>query len=450
MIAAHRGCGAKSGREGGERPVLVPARYRPPDGYLYCPSCMAMFRSPVLRCPRDGTIPCRTPADPLAGTVIDDRYVLEDMIGAGATSVVYRAHHARLSRWFAIKMLYGEVAADPLMRMRFCLEAEAGSLLSHPNVVSVVNVGHTVHHLPYLVMEYVRGEDLSTLLAREAPLDPNRVVSLSRQLCRGLGHAHRAGLVHRDFKPANVAVTVTDEGRPLLRILDFGLTISERHGDSLDGSVVREPGWVVGTPIYLSPEQACDDPVDHRADLFALGVVMYEMLAGRPPFGGNPTEITDANVSKRPPALSERNPLVEVSPALEGLVFRLLAKRPDDRPQSADEVIRALDLLRARGALAQRRQIVCRSAPAARSDPVSHPGIDPANDDEATWGVRHDGHITTRMSPLQASNHTKGASAADHHAAGADPVPESLDSPAPPCPAVPPHPASTLTPRSHP
>src|SRR5690606_34544375 len=139
----------------------------------------------------------------------------------------------------------------------------------------------TERGLLYLAMDYVDGETLATLIRREGPLAERRVIALARQMCRGLGHAHRAGLVHRDFKPANVAVATGDDGGELVRVLDFGLAISERDGDR--AARLTEHGLVVGTPIYISPEQAKDHPVDHRADLFALGVVMYEMLAGMPP-----------------------------------------------------------------------------------------------------------------------------------------------------------------------
>ena len=168
------------------------------------------------------------------------------------------------------------------------------------------------------------------------------MVDLARQMARGLGHAHRAGLVHRDFKPANVAATHGEDGRELVRILDFGLAIAE--GDGRIGRLT-EHGLVVGTPIYISPEQARDQVVDHRADLFALGVVMYEMLAGKPPFEGTSHEIARSNVTTTPPPIAQRNPAVRVSPELEAVIMKLMAKRPADRLQTADDVIAALGQL---------------------------------------------------------------------------------------------------------
>jgi hypothetical protein len=301
---------------------------------------MVSFRSQHTCCPRDGAHLVRSADDPLIGTTVADRYVIEALVGEGAMGLVYRAHHARLSRLFAVKLMFGDVAADPAMRMRFAQEADVASRLCHPNVVSVVDFGRSQRGLAYLAMDYVDGETLASLIRREAPLAEHRVIALAQQMCRGLGHAHRAGLVHRDFKPANVALAAGDDGSQLARILDFGLAISEREGDRV--ARLTEHGLVVGTPIYISPEQAKDQPVDHRADLFALGVVMYEMLTGMTPFDGSGAEIARANVQQKPPPLGERNPSVRVTPELEAIVYRLLEKRAADRFQDAEAAIEAL------------------------------------------------------------------------------------------------------------
>ncbi len=291
---------------------------------------------------RDGVPLIRTADDPLIGTTLAERYVIEALVGEGAMGLVYRAHHARLSRLFALKLMFGDVAADPSMRLRFAHEADAASRMSHPNVVSVLDFGKTEGGLLYLAMEYAEGQTLAAVIRREGPLPEARVVNLARQMARGLGHAHRAGLVHRDFKPANVAAGYGEDGRELVRILDFGLAIAE--GDGRIGRLT-EHGLVVGTPIYISPEQARDQQVDHRADLFALGVVMYEMLAGKPPFEGTSHEIARANVTTAPPPIAQRNPNVRVSPELEAVIMKLMAKRAGDRFQSADDVIAALGQL---------------------------------------------------------------------------------------------------------
>ncbi len=318
-----------------------PGEKREPGARLRCPTCLVPFRSTFTRCPRDGATLVWSVDDPLIGTTFADRYVIEALVGEGAMGLVYRAHHARLSRLFALKLMFGDVAAEAAMRMRFAQEADSASRFCHPNVVSVVDFGRTERGILYLAMEYVDGETLASIIRRQGALDEHRVVALARQLALGLGHAHHAGLVHRDFKPANIAIAVGDDGGEQARVLDLGLAISEREGDRIGR--LTEHGLVVGTPIYIAPEQAKDQPVDHRADLFALGVVMYEMLTGKTPFEGSGAEIARANVQLKPPALSARNPQVRVTPELEAIVFKLLEKRAADRYQSAEELIASLD-----------------------------------------------------------------------------------------------------------
>ncbi len=191
-------------------------------------------------------------------------------------------------------------------------------------------------------MDFIDGEGLGDLIARHAPLDPLHVIGLSRQLAQGLAHAHRRGLVHRDFKPNNVILEWHEDAPPMPRILDFGLAISTRERDDVPGRLT-EMGYILGTPIYIAPEQVLDHTVDHRADLFALGVVMYEMLAGVPPFDGRPVEIAHKNVIHPVPSIAQRSPGVAVPPELEKVVRRLLEKTPDKRFATAEELCAALD-----------------------------------------------------------------------------------------------------------
>jgi serine/threonine-protein kinase len=317
---------------------------QPFEKKLRCPVCLAVFRTGYACCPVDGAElgEWMADSDPLVGGQIAGRYVLEELVGQGSMGLIYRARHVHLPRTFAIKILFGDLVADPRMRIRFAQEAALASRLGHPNVVTVVDFGRSDSGLLYLVMDYVEGEALSELIEREAPLDQARVCRLTRQLAEGLGHAHEHGLVHRDFKPGNVVLEVREEGEHAPRILDFGLAISTRERDEEPGRLT-EFGFIVGTPIYIAPEQALDRAVDHRADLFALGVVMYEMLAGMPPFDGRPVEIAHKNVHYPAPPIGERSPGVEVAPALERIVRRLLEKSPDRRFSSAAELCDALD-----------------------------------------------------------------------------------------------------------
>ncbi len=308
---------------------------------LRCPECLAVFRSAFTFCPADGATLIQCVEEPLLGATIADRYVLQELIGEGAMGLVYRADHVRLPRPFAIKVLFGDLASDARMRLRFAQEASAACRLNHPNVVTVVDFGKSERGLLYLVMDYVDGETLSELIAREAPLTERRVIELSRQLCEGLAHAHANGIVHRDFKPDNVVLEPREGASAMPRILDFGLAITS-NDDVFDGRLTQH-GWVVGTPAYLSPEQARDEEVDQRSDLYALGVVMYEMLAGVAPFEGNAMEVAHRNMLEPVPPIRTRNPDVHVSAELERVVRRLLEKDPEARFATAEEAIAALD-----------------------------------------------------------------------------------------------------------
>src|SRR5690606_13735218 len=226
-----------------------------PSGRLRCPACMAVLRTAYACCPLDGA-PLKPGVDePHLCATNADRYDLEELIGEDALRLGSHPRHVLLPRSFANKVLFGDLAADPIMRLPFAQEAAAASQLAHPNVVSVVDFGKSERGLLHLVMDFVEGEQLSELIAREAPLSPQRVAELGRALATGLAHAHGHGLVHRDFKPDNVVLEPRDDVGLVPRILDFGLAISARGGDEFAGRLTQD-GIVVGTPIYISPEQA--------------------------------------------------------------------------------------------------------------------------------------------------------------------------------------------------
>ncbi len=306
-----------------------------------CTQCRAIYRADFARCPTDGALLELRTDDPLIGVTVGEHYVIDGLVGEGGMGRVYRAHHTRLNRRnFAIKILLGDLAATIATRMRFAQEADAASRLDHPNVVPVVDFGKTHTGLMFLAMELVTGRTLGSLIEQEAPLAPDRVIALARQMCSGLAHAHSRELVHRDFKPDNVMVVET-EGGEVPRILDFGLAITPDEEQSARLTTV---GIALGTPTYASPEQTHGDNVDARADLFALGVTMYEMLCGKTPHDGTAVEVIRLNARAAPPPLASKANVV-VPAALEALVFRLLARKPEDRFDSATAVIAALDAL---------------------------------------------------------------------------------------------------------
>ena len=283
-------------------------------------------------------------SDSLIGTVIASRYRVEARIGKGATGKVYRARHVKLGRLFAIKVLHPRLLDHETTRRRFAREAELAGALHHPNVVGMVDVGETAGGLHYLVMEYAPGDSLYDLIVQGAPLPGDRVIAIVRQLCDGLEHAHGHGLIHRDFKPENVIVVRDREG-DRLKIVDFGVAILRDEAASSSAGRLTTAGVVVGTPDYMAPEQALGRAIDHRADLFALGVMCFEMLTGRPPFDGDGVDIARANVTQETPAMSDRAPGVEVDPLLEAFTEELMMKSPDDRPASAAEARALLDLI---------------------------------------------------------------------------------------------------------
>jgi serine/threonine-protein kinase len=305
-----------------------------------CPKCLSVFRSGFPRCPLDGSVLQTLTSDPLIGFVLADRYVIENLIGEGGMGRVYRARHIRMSRKFAIKVLFGDLSADGKARSRFSREAEASSRLSHPNVVSVVDFGETEEGLLYLVMDHIEGEELHRIVGKQAPFGTARTLNLLRQLARGLGHAHERGLVHRDFKTENVLIT-RDGDDEIARIVDFGIAVVAEM--KVPDQRLTTEGMVLGTPAYMSPEQSTGEEIDQRSDLFSLGVMIYEMLCGRLPFDGTPIAMAKANLAARVPAITERVPGLRVDGRLESIAQRLMAKEAADRFQSAADLLAHID-----------------------------------------------------------------------------------------------------------
>ena len=283
--------------------------------------------------------------DKLIGEVLANRYQIESRLGEGAMGAVYRAKHVKVGRAFAVKVLHSRLLLDNKVLQRFEREAELAGRLRHPNVIGVVDVGETNDGMRYMVMDFAEGPDLATLLG-ESPFTPQRVITLTRQLLEGLYHAHEAGLIHRDFKPENVIVERDSHKAEVPRIVDFGIAILREGGESSDSpGRLTTNGLVLGTPHYMAPEQAVADPIDHRIDLFALGIMVYEMLCGKLPFDGSGAEVARANLLLDPPLISERVPYLEVDPLLEAFARRLMAKKRDLRPATAKVARELLDLI---------------------------------------------------------------------------------------------------------
>jgi serine/threonine-protein kinase len=277
------------------------------------------------------------------GSVIASKYLVEARLGHGGMGAVFRAKHLELGRTFAIKVLHPSLVENATLLARFRREAELAGRLRHEHVVSVVDLGVTDANEQYLVMEYAPGTTLGTLL-EAGPMPEARVLEIARQLCDGLQHAHDAGLIHRDFKPDNVIIETMLDGRESARIVDFGVAILRDNARDVDHERLTTKGIVVGTPRYMAPEHARGVAVDHRADLFSLGLLLYELLAGKPPFEGTGADVARANVHLPTPLIGMRAPGVRVEPVLEAIVHKLLSKDPDDRLPSARAVRELLDL----------------------------------------------------------------------------------------------------------
>src|SRR5687768_11528880 len=223
-------------------------------GELGCPDCFAMFHAVFSRCPFDSTVLESGVHDRLLGHILNGRYILQELVGVGSVGRVYKARHVRLDRTYAIKILFGEFAANPKTRTRFLREATAASRLLHPNLLSVLDVGETERGLVYMVMDFVAGEDLHHVLVREAPLPRRRSADLIRQIARGLSYAHERGVIHRDLKCENVMIS-RSEGEEIARVVDFGIALTEEALEP--GQRLTTAGTVLGTPAYMSPEQLC-------------------------------------------------------------------------------------------------------------------------------------------------------------------------------------------------
>ena len=317
-------------------------------------------------------------ADPkaLEGRVLANRYRLESHLGRGAMGDVYRAKHLKISRTFAVKVLLPELVKDPKVLARFEREAELAGRLRHRNVTSVIDVGET-DGTRYLVMDFADGQDLGALMNAQ-PVEPARAVALLRQILDGLEHAHAHDVVHRDLKPENVIVETAGDDE-VARIVDFGVAIL-RDGAAGDGERLTTGGLVIGTPHYMAPELATGKAFDHRVDLFALGVIFYEMLTGVMPYEGTGVDVAMANIKVATPPMSLRAPQVTVDPLLEALTRKLMEKKVDARPKSAKDVKALLELIttdREAAAAALGVDLPPRPAPASTPPPLAFAALVP-------------------------------------------------------------------------
>lgn len=288
-------------------------------------------------------------SDPLLGRVIAGRFQILSLIARGGMGKVYKAEQAPLGRICAIKILNPNYTgdADPEFHRRFFREASITSRITHPNSVTIFDYGKTDDDVYYMAMEYLSGQTLHHTIRHVGPMPEERVGRISQQICRALREAHALGVIHRDLKPANIFLTRHGDDEDFVKVLDFGLV---KHITELPEEQLTQTGLFMGSPKYMAPEQIQSGHVDARTDVYALGIMMYEMLAGKVPFErATSVNILMAHVGEPPPPMRQVNPDLVCSPAFEELVMRCIAKDPIDRFSTMDELLQAIK--RAHGGL---------------------------------------------------------------------------------------------------
>jgi len=296
----------------------------------YCTSCELAYLDEEV-CPVDGSrlVPIDSVEGRALGRVLDERYILRERIGSGAAGTVYRGTEISTGRDVAIKILTDGETGGQAVR-RFLREAKLMTRVAHPNIVSILEVGQTPDDVFYLVMELLSGRSLDRVLAQEGPLAPDRVTRIALQICHALAQAHSLSVVHRDLKPQNVLLLDESIGRDLVKVVDFG--IAKSLSNTTMTATLTGPGGFVGTPLFMAPEMLLGNEVDHRADLYSLGALLYQLSTGRLPLE-----------APSMPALAFALATVEPVPAgaygvpdpLARVIMSLLAKDPMARPADA-------------------------------------------------------------------------------------------------------------------
>ena len=318
-----------------------------------CPACRVDYGGGEVFCPVDATrlvttsqmsISPLNPDDPLVGAVLAGRYVVKGRIGEGGMGLVYEGLHRDIDKRVAIKVLRDDLSRRPEVVARFRQEARSASRIGHENIVDISDFGETTRGASYFIMEFLDGEDLGNVLGREVTVDADRACAIVLQCCRALSATHAKGIVHRDIKPENIFLIRRDGVDDFVKIVDFGIAkMSDIETDGAPGRKLTKTGMIFGTPEYMSPEQAAGQELDHRVDVYALGIILYECLAGRVPFEGDTfmAVLTQHLFAELPPIV-ELNPNAEVSRELELVIRKALAKDPDDRYRDTEELAEAV------------------------------------------------------------------------------------------------------------
>lgn len=293
-----------------------------------CPKCGSTSATTGTSCPKDGEKLVLS-SDPLVGKEFAERYDITEQLGFGGTSIVYKARHKFMNNDVAIKILHAKLMPDLTSMKRFRQEAQVTSLFNHPNIVNAFDFGITPEGQVFLIMSYLEGPSLAKVIKDDGSIPLPRAINIFMQLCDALDYAHKKDVVHRDLKPANIILTVQD-GLELVKVVDFGIAklVAGKN------SALTQAGQVFGSPVYMSPEQCSDDPLDARSDIYSFGCVMFECLTGLPPFcGSTASETIRLQMFETAPAMSECTDR-QIPAKLEELIGKCLQKNPNDRPQT--------------------------------------------------------------------------------------------------------------------
>src|SRR6266550_2441865 len=303
-----------------------------------CPTCRSCFPDEILHCPDDGAA---TTTSISGEPILDGRYQLEKRLGQGGMGVVYKARHIFLKTAHAIKIILPDlVGNDPNLVTRFRQEALAAAAIRHQNIIAVTDFGVVRGTMPFLVMEFVQGRSLQEIMAEEGAMPPMRAFELIQPICAGIAAAHRQKIVHRDLKPLNVMIQQNVPVSEGAKILDFGLA-KIKSGELLGSFIAAQTTGLMGSPFYMAPEQWSDDPPDARADIYSLGVMLFQMLCGEVPFKGSSIPaIMKKHLTNEVPSLASKG--IDAPPQIEAVIRHALEKEPKYRTSSAEEFVAEL------------------------------------------------------------------------------------------------------------
>jgi len=430
-----------------------------------CPTCRALYPDNFTVCPQDAA-PLRPATDIASGAVLRGKYEILEKLGQGGMGVVYKVRHVHFDELYALKIVTSHLSEDPTFLQRFRAEALLMRRLNHPHAVRVHDFDETEDGRPFMVMEYVEGQGLDKLLAEAAPLDTCRAIRVAMQVSEALAAAHHLGIIHRDIKPANVLVAQGPDGGDFVKVLDFGVAKVKEHSQFQGVESLTRTGFVVGTPDYMSPEQAQGvrgDQLDGRTDIYSLGVVLYEMLTGDLPFRADtPVMMLMAHIQKQPP--DPRTIRAEIPGPLARVILYALEKSPALRFASAEAMHDALKeileieqigmgtvrVLPSRGA--PREAAPRADRPAGAGSPPSGPDLIAKSRDEGPGAAAPTQVVTPppRRSPAFVRPEAESAEEvpASHATAPAPPPqPRTIPVPAPRAQTLPPLPSYAPAPR---